>query len=209
VVEAQQKRVEDTIVDHGNDQLQFILSEIDADALTSLISLPIDNARAAYVMCSIKVESNEEFNNSIASFYIHLLRHSRNVLDPVDMKSAGSEGFALLERAFSKKGGLPAALAEARNATNGGLRYIFDLMTEQFKHEQLEKHVNFVLKSELDPLDWDGKVTLMSALLASLKAHLPPEIMSQPPERYAGHYDNIVRAYVESMDQVKLLFRTI
>ena len=105
--------------------------------------------------------------------------------------------------------GLPAALAEARNATNGGLRYIFDLMTEQFKHDQLEKHINFVLKSELDPLDWDGKVALIDALLASLKAHLPTEIISQPPERYAGHYDNIVRAYVESMDQVKLFFRTI
>jgi hypothetical protein len=203
------KRPKDINIDDGNDKLLSILTEIDADTLAALIGLPIDNARAVYVMDSIKVESNEEFTDLIASFYIHLLRHTRKVLDPVDMKAAGTEGFALLERAFSKKGGLPGALAEARNATNGGLRYIFDLMTEQFKHEQLEKHVNFVLKSELDPLDWDGKVTLMGALLASLKAHLPPEIVSQPPERYAGHYDNIVRAYVESMDQVKLLFRTI
>jgi hypothetical protein len=208
-VEAQQKREEDTTVDHGNDQLQFILSEIDADALTSLISLPIDNARAAYVVGIVIVESNEEFNDLIASFYLHLLRHTRKLSDAVDMKAGAAEGFALLERAFSKKGGLPAALAEARNATNGGLRYIFDLMTEQFKHEQLEKHINFVLKSELDPLDWDGKVALMGALLASLKAHLPPEIISQPPERYAGHYDNIVRTYVESVDQVKAIFRNI
>jgi hypothetical protein len=209
MVEVQKKRAEDTAVDHGNDQLQFILSEIDADALTASISLPIDNARAVYLVGKVIVESNEEFNDSIASYYVHLLRHTRKVPESVDMKAAAAEGFALLEKAFAKKGGLKGALAEARNATNGGLRFIFDLMTEQFKHEQLEKYVNLVLKSELDPLDWDGKVDLIRAFLNCLKNHLPAEITSQPPERYAGHYDILVRAYVKSMDQVRSLIRSL
>lgn len=207
--EGGKKRSEDTAIDCGNHQLQSILSEISVDTLTSLISLPIDNARAVYLMGEVIVKSNEEFNDSIASYYVHLLRHTRKAPESVDMKAAAAEGFALLEKAFAKKGGLKGALAEARNATNGGLRFIFDLMTEQFKHEQLENYVSLVLKSELDPLDWDGKVDLIRAFLNCLKNHLPTEITSQPPERYAGHYDIIVQAYVKSMDQVRSIIRSL
>lgn len=207
--DVKKKWPEDTAIDHGNDQLQPILTEINADALTASVSRLIDNARAAYVMGSVVVESNDEFNDLIASFYSHLLRHTRRLSDPIDSKAAGAEGFALLERAFSKRGGLQGALAEARNGTNGGLRFVFDIMTEQFKQEQQEKRVNLVLNSELDPLDWDGKVALIKALLSRLKNNLPAEILSQPAERYAGQLDILVRAYVKSIDQVKALIRSI
>jgi hypothetical protein len=209
MADVKKKRPENIPIEYGNDQLQSILSEIDADALTASVSRLIDNARAVYVMGSVVVESNEDFNDSIASYYSHLLRHTRQLSDPIDLKAAGAEGFALLERAFSKRGGLQGALAEARNGTNGGLRFIFDMMTEQFKQEQQEKRVNLVLNSELDPLDWDGKVAVITALLSRLKNHLPSEILSQPAERYAGQLDILVKAYVQSIDQVKALIRSI
>ncbi|MFC1814049.1 hypothetical protein ACFL03_15300 [Thermodesulfobacteriota bacterium] len=188
--------------------LQSILSEIDSEALAKFIGQPIDVARATYIMDTVIVKSSDEFNHTIASFYVHLLRHTRKVPIPVDFKAAGAEAFALLERAFSQKGGLPAALEEAKNAINGGLRLIFDLMTDQLRREEQEKHINGVLKLVMDPLDWDGKVALMGEVLRRLEPHLPPEIILQPPERFAAHYESIVRAYVQSMDQVKLLFRS-
>jgi len=189
--------------------LETVLLEINADTLTTRIGLPIDSARAAYLMDSVIVESHEAFNEMIASFHIHLLRHTRKTINPIDMDMAGAEGFALLERAFSNKGGFQAALAEARNATNGGLRFVLDLMTEQFKKEQQQKYIGHVLKLALDPLDWQGKVNLMKSLLDRLKSQLPVEITSQPAVRYAGHYEDIVQAYVQSMDQVKSIFRSI
>ena len=155
---------EATDVDHDKGTLQSILSEISAETLTNLIGLPIDTARAVYIMDSVTVNSYEEFNETIASFYLHLIRHIRKLAEPVDLEAAGAEAFALLERTFSKKGGLQAALAEAKNAINGGLRLVLDMVTEQFKREEQEKHINRVLKSALDPLDWKGKVGLMGAL---------------------------------------------
>ena len=192
----------------GKAQLQSILSELDADTLTSLISLPIDNARAAYVMGSVVVDSPDEFNEIIASFYLHLLRHTRRVFEPADLRAAGSEGFKLLENAFSKKGGYKGALAEARNATNGGLRFVLDMMTEQLKRKQQEDYIRFVLKTEIDALPWESKVVLVEALLDRIKEHLPPEIRVQPPECFAEFFDVIVKAYVSSMDQVRSLFRS-
>jgi len=194
--------------EHSNPLLESILAEINADHLTASIGLPIDSARAVFLIDSVLVGSHTEFSETIVSFYLHLLRHTRKVFDPVDMDAAGAEGFALLERAFSKQGGFQAALAEARCASNGGMRFVMDTMTEQLKREQQKKHVNHILKSALDPLDWQGKVNMMKELLVRLKPHLPEEIFSQPAERYAGHYEGIVETYVRSIDQVKSVFRS-
>lgn len=200
-----------TATDNKDDNpiLNAVLSEISADTLTVSVGMPIDSARAAYLLDSVVVDSHEQFRETIASFFLHLLRFTRNILEPVDLDGAGAEGVALLERAFSSQGGYQAALAEARNATNGGLRFVLDLMTEQFKREQQEKHIGHALKSALDPLDWEGKVDLMKALLDQLQSHLPQEITSQPAERYAGNYEGIVKAHVRSMDQVKTIFRSL
>ena len=92
---------------------------------------------------------------------------------------------------------------------SGGLRFILDKMTGQFKMEQQEKHVNHVLKSAMNPLDWESKVNLMEALLKLLQCHLPSDIVSQPPDRFAGQYEGIVKAYVRSVDQMKSLFRSL
>ena len=110
------------------------------------------------------VASHEDFNEIIASFYLHLLRHTRSIVDPVDMAAVGAEGLALLERAFANNGGFQGALAEARYATNGGVRFILDSLTQKFIHEQQEKYIGHVLKAAMDPLDWDSKVKLMESL---------------------------------------------
>ena len=200
---------EGTGTDHVKGTLQAILPEISADRLTNLIGLPIDSARAAYIMDSVTVNSYEEFNDTIASFFLHLVRHTRKLSEPVDLEAAGAEAFALIERTFSKKGGLHTALAEAQNAINGGLRFVLDMVTEEFKREEQEKHINRVLKSALDPLDWKGKVGLMGALLKRLEPHLEPRIASQPPERFAVHYELIIRTYVESLERVNSVFRSL
>jgi hypothetical protein len=159
-------------------------------------------------MGSVVVDSPDEFNEIIASFYLHLLRHTRRVFEPADLRAAGSEGFKLLENAFSKNGGYKGALAEARNATNGGLRFVLDMMTEQLKRKQQEDYIRFVLKTEIDALPWESKVVLVEALLDRIKEHLPPEIRVQPPECFAEFFDVIVKAYVSSMEQVRSLFRS-
>jgi len=193
---------------HSDPLLETVISQINADTLTTVIGLTIDSARGTFLMETVVIDSYEEFSETIASFYLHLLSHTRKIFDTVDMIAAEAEGFDLLERSFSKQGGFRAALAEARTANNGGLRLVLDVMTEQFKKEQQSMHVNHVLKSTLDPLDWQGKVNLIKALMDRLRPHLPNEIISQPAERYAGHYENIVEAYVQSMDKVKTLFRS-
>ena len=200
---------EGTDADHIEGTLQSVLSEINAETLTKMVGIPIDSARAAYIMDSVTVNSYEEFSETIISFYMHLIRHTRKLSEPVDLNEAAPEALDLLERAFSKKGGLKAAESEARTAVKGGLRLVLDMMTEQFKREEQEKYMNYILKSALDPLDWKSKVDLMGALLKRLEPHLEPEIKSQPPERFAVHYEDIIRGYLQSMDRLNSLLRSL
>jgi len=205
---AEKQQNTENVKDHRNAILEAVLLDITADTLTASIGMKIDSARAGFIMDTVIVNSHEEFNELISSFYLHLLRYTRKDIDPVEMDMVGAEGFALLERSFSKKGGFQAALAEAKTGTTGGIRLILDTMTDQFKQEQQRKHVEHVLKSAIDPLDWQGKVNFTKALIDRLKLHLPKKITSQPAERYASHYEGIVEAYVQSMDQLKSIIRS-
>ncbi len=202
----------DTDADRGNDngqKLQSILQEIDSDQLALKIGMPIDSARAAYILNTIQAESFDDFQEVITSFYIHLTRYIGKISGTVSISDARADALALIERAFKNKGGGRAAQAEAQIPNNGGLRFILDTMTDQFKQEEKVKHVGQILKLTIDPLDWGGKVDLMKALLSRLKTYLPEEITSQPAERFAWHYEEVVESYIHSIDQVKSVFRRI
>jgi hypothetical protein len=194
-------------INHNDKLLEAIHSEIGADNLSSLISSKIDSARSKYVMDSVVVESYEDFNEIITTFYLYMLRYSRTVAEPLDMDWVGAEAFALLERAFARIGGFQAALAESRHATKGGMRYVLDVITDQFKREECEKYIGYVLKLALDPQDRPSKLKLIETLMERLKPHLSPEITAQPAEQFADHVEQIVRAYAQSMDELTSIFR--
>ncbi len=86
---------------------------------------------------------------------------------------------------------------------------MLDLMTEQFKTEQQAKRVSRAFKAALDPLDWDARVAFMAAFIRRMGDHLPPEIREQPPQRFARHYEQILRTYVQSLDRVKQLLNRL
>ncbi len=88
------------------------------------------------------------------------------------------------------------------------MRYVLDVFTEQFKRDQTEKNIGRIFKLAMDPLDWDRKVRLMASVVDRLQNMLPGEITRQPAERFAVHYEPIVRALIQSRDRLTSLFRT-
>ena len=194
--------------ERGRQILLSIQSEISANALVS-ITQQIDLAWATYSMGSIIVETHEGFDDATTAYFVHLKRYTRKMSEPIEIKDAGAESLALVERAFELSGGLKNAFAEAKSGTRGGLSYVLTKMTSQYKKEEVSKHVNWVLKSGLDPLDFDTKTAVIIALMKDLAPHLPPDIAGQPPERFSNFWDRIVSAYCESLDQVCSLFRSL
>ena len=82
---------------------------------------------------------------------IHLFRRVRGVDANEPVQAFGAEAFALLERTFAHGGGVKAALLEARTGAKGGMRYVLDAMTEQFKKEERGKEVERVSAGSSGP----------------------------------------------------------
>jgi hypothetical protein len=197
------KKITDDITHH--DVLQLIRSEINENRITFLIGMPINLARETYPLNSVIVDSPEEFNSQLTSFYIHLIRRTKGSLVSIDLDSAGADALALLERAFAQMGGYKGAFAEAKC---GKLIYVFNVMTEQCKQEEEEKYVKYVIRSVLDPMKWEVKVEVMKDLLTKLKDHLPGEIIAKPPEQLAANMDAVLISYSQSIDKITSLFRS-
>ncbi len=186
-----------------------VLAEIDRDNLTARIGLGIDTARASFILKSVTVPDNAEFMDTIAAFYAHLLRHTGTINGATDPSGVGAEAKALVDRAFPGEHGFETAINEALNATHGGLRYVLDAMTERYKREKEEEYVSYVLAYAVDPMKWETKVEFMGALLNRLAGVLPPDIHPETPGRYAKNCDIVARAYVNSMEKVTMLLRSM
>ena len=193
--------------DKDQELVDSIISQIDSTSLAKIIGVPIDTGRATYRLNSLMVKSNEEFHDVVTGFYLHLERHMHPVSESVDMDRVRDDAVALVERTFADKGGVDAAMNEAGDAIHGGMKFILDCLTEQFKAECQSKHVNRVIRDTLGPLNREARVSFMSALLKRLSSHLPHEITMGQPERFVEHYDIIVKAYVKSLDKINEVFR--
>ena len=196
-------------IEDDNDQLlvDSIVSQIDSTSLAKTVGVPIDTARATYRLDSLTVRSNEEFHDVISGFYLHLQRHMHSVSESVDTNRVRDDAVALVERTFADKGGVTAAMNEACDAIHGGMKFILDCLTEQFKTESQGRYVNRVIRDALGPLDRGAQISFISALLKRLSLHLPAEIAAASPERFIDHYEIIVKAYVKSLDKINEVFR--
>jgi hypothetical protein len=188
---------------------EAVLTEISQENLAQKIGQPIDTARAIYVITDVAVESRDSLFDIITAFYAAILAQAGYLVASGDDSALRADALALLERAFSDRGGLAAAMAEAQWAIHGGVRLILDVMTERFKAEQQEKHVVAALKHAVDALSWDQLVAFAQAIFRKIRPQLPPELKLMPPAQIAKNIEPIILAYVRSMDRVNDLLRSM
>ncbi len=177
--------------------LRKIFVELSEANLTKKIGLSLDEGRASYPMNQVTVANALEFNQAITGFYIHLMRHIQSPEGHVSWEAASAEAMDRVENAFHNAGGYPAALAEAKAATKGGLRYVFDAMTDGEKSVRMEKYRNMVLKEAIDSLDWEAKVRLSSHIKKQYDRNLPDLLKSMRPEQLAHRLEEAIRLLAE------------
>ena len=192
--------------DDGAAALEAVLSEIDPDTLAEKIERPIDTARAGWTMDSVTAESEAEFHDVITGLYLRLERHRGAIVGAPDLNSNGKDALGLLERTFARQGGHDAALTEAKR---GGYRYVLDAMTDYYKMEEKQRHVNWVFKRAKEDLDDQEMLALVRALTERMGPHLPPELRDKAPEQLVKHWEPLTRAYVHSMDTLKQYLRRL
>lgn len=184
-------------LDQEGQLLNKIFYELSDMSLTQKIGMSIDDARANYSMKTVRVKDASEFNQALTSFYIHILRHTQAPEGHVSRDAAAAEAIDRIEDAFRNTGGYDAALAEAKFGTKGGLRYVFDVMTDQEKSIRKRKYMDMVLKEAIDPLDWETKVKLSAHIKNQYGRYLPDTSRTMEPEQLAHHLEEEILLLAE------------
>lgn len=198
---------EGAVIQEGRDQeegssqgwtLRKILFELGETNLTRRIGLPLDEARAGYPMNAVTVKDGPEFNEAVTRFFLHLMRHTQSPDGHVSREAAAAEAIDLVEQAFSDTGGYSAALAEAQSGTRGGLRHVFDRMTDCVKRVTAGKYSTMVLKEAVDPLDWEAKLGLARHIHDHYGRYLPESFRGMPSGQLATHLEEGIRLLSEA-----------
>jgi hypothetical protein len=198
-----------------NTQPEFKLSDSECTVFNTIVSLineqalakkfsVIDSARACFILESLKVKSYEALINILQAYYIHMQRYTGSNPEKPDMSEARCEAIKLLENTFRDKGGDKAALVQARDCTQGGIRSILDMITEQYKAQKQDAYINRVFKDAIADMDWRQRVKCIRAVIKEVGGFLPEELKNQPPERFARSdetIETIVRTYVRCSDK--------
>ena len=178
-----------------------VISELNEKAFAKKYGILIDSARGSFVLKSVTVESYQEFIDTIVSFYIHLRCYiSQSPVESINPDTFRNEAIDLLQTTYRKEG-IETAFQRASDGISGGMRILLDRLTEEYKKQQQSKYINRIFTDALDSLRWTDRVDFMRLAMKRLKNFLPAEIVNEPPERFARDYEQIVKAYIESMDQ--------
>jgi len=207
------KNIEDT--SPVNTQPEFKLSDSEYTVFDNIVSLiseqalaqkfrAIDSARACFILESLRIKSYEELINILQAYYIHLQRYVGSSPEVPDMGEARSETIKLLGRTFYNKGGDKAAFVQARDGTQGGIRSILDMLTEQYKADKQDAYINRVYKDAIADMDWEKRIKCIQAIMKKIGPSLPEELKNQPPERFARNDETIgtiIETYVRCSDK--------
>jgi hypothetical protein len=196
-------------------QPKFKLSDSECTVFNTIVSLineqalakkfrAIDLARACFFLESLKVKSYEELINILQAYYIHMQRYTGSSREKPDMSEARCEAIKLLESTFRDKGGYKAAFVHARDCTQGGIRSIIDMITEQYKAQKQDAYINRVFKDAIADMEWEERVKCTKAVIKEVGRFLPDELKNQPPEKFARSdetIETIIRTYVRCSDK--------
>ena len=115
-----------------------------------------------------------------------------------------------LNQVYRRRGGdIVSAFNDARDGTNGGVRFILDSLAEQLKAESIERYIRDVFDRNVAPNSWSQKVQIMAQFIERYHDVLEPKIREQPPERYAHDYEQLIRAFVSGIQQTSSFFRRL
>jgi hypothetical protein len=187
-----------------------LIAEIDELAIARNVGIRHEEVRMNYTFGKNTVESFDEFTEVAADYCNYHI--SRCVLHGGFLSRTEAAGKAkeILEQEYRRQGGdIVTAYNDAHDGTNGGLRVILDRIAEQLKAESVERYLRDAFDRYVKPNSWEQKVDIMRQFLSRFGAHLSSSIRADQPERYASNFEELIRAYVESLRRTSSVFRRL
>ena len=188
--------------------VESLLNAIDERTIAQREAIRHDEARMSYHLQSNTVHSFEEFSLTIGDYYNH--HYGACLSNGGRLSSSQAEGRAkeVLEQQYRKRNGdIVTAFNDCHDGTNGGLRVVLDLISEQLKAEGVHHYIRAAFDHYVSPASWAEKVAIMRQFLDQCGAYLSSSICLNQPERYAHNYNELIQSYTQALQQSSSVFR--
>ena len=192
-------------------RLDSLLSALDERTIAQRIGIQHDEARMRYHLHSNTVRDFDQFSAVIADYYNH---HYTNCVSNGG-RLAPSEAYGrakeLLENEYRKRrrGDIVSVFNDAHDGTNGGMRVVLDVIAESLKAEVVERYVSDAFDRHVAPNSWEQKVDIIRQFISWCGRILPSSVAASQPERYAQNYGELIRVYVQGLQQTSAVFRRL
>ena len=186
--------------------LNRMLELLDEVNITNVVGMKHDIAREQYVVTRRTVDSYAQFNEEITRFVQYQL-HATLGNTAIPQYMASSQAVGIVERAFTSVGGLQGAYEIASTGIRGGLRAVIDTLYQAIKKEEEEAYVEYILRTEVDPLSFEDRAQLMQAYLSRFGHNFPQGIRVPTAYELAGNYESIIRMHTEVINAIRMGIR--
>ena len=187
-----------------------LLNALSEQTIAEQIGIPHDEARVRYAVNSNTVDDFDEYTRALGDYYNYHFTACVSNGGQLTLSEASGRAKELLERDYRRRNGdIVSAFNDAHDGTNGGLRAQLDIVAEGLKVESVERYIRSAFERYVAPNAWEDKVSIIAELIAHCGPHLGPSIRADQPERYAHKYDDLIRAYVNALQQASSVFRRL
>jgi hypothetical protein len=190
--------------------INSLLAHLDERAIAQRIGIRHDEARLNYHLRSNTVTDFEQFRDNITDYYNYHYTSCISNGGGLSPSEAYGRAKELLEREYRKRrGDIVSAFNNAHDGTNGGMRVVLDTIAEALKAEAVERYITDAFDRHITPNSWEQKVDMIRQFIAYCGPNLSSSIRTDQPERYAHDYSELIRSYVEGLQQTSAIFRRL
>lgn len=167
--------------------VQAILNKLHIDVIGRVIEYPHNMIRERYKVPKYVADDSQECIRIMVNYFQYHYASWMKVRFTMPYELA----LAKVKDLLSKKGGFAQSIKNATKGREGSLISALDAIAEALKEEAMERYIEGVITSCIDPLDYDSKVSLASEYLKLYASHI------LPGERLVSHYE--LGANIESL----------
>jgi hypothetical protein len=89
------------------------------------------------------------------------------------------------------------------------MRVALDTIAEGLKAESVERYIADAFDRHVAPNSWEAKVEIIRQFIAQCGPYLSSSIKATQPERYAHDWSELIRSYVNGLQETSSIFRRL
>lgn len=168
-----------------------------------------DKARMLYRQETNTIRDTEEFEVMIGDYYNHH-QHIVENASPLPLRQASHTAKGILDQEYRRDGGdWFSAYTDCRDGFHGGLHTVLNRIAEGLKYRDVQSYIEDCFNKYAPRDDFEAKVELIRQFFQYYGHHLPLEMQSDRPERYAVNFQDLIYAYVNGLRQTASQLRRL